>query len=217
MHRVVKEYGNEKKDFNSIIGNRFVSGGCVYAVTDINDSGKKDYGTITANPKHVLEGSLNTGTASEILTPLDGETSEVRLTNGNLYFNVFTPAESDIGYFNPETAHTEKWDTEQVTKYLGIASFAPSYVPEELMLLPYAADSFISDYKDDTMYWTVVYVKKSLVFDNFGYYYSDSVQDEYYPLQKKLLIEVSKNKIPESDVIYEAEKVKVSKIKNTEK
>lgn len=31
-----------------------------------------------------------------------------------------------------------------------------------------------------------------------------------------MLIEVSKNKIPESDVIYEAEKVKVSKIKNTE-
>ncbi len=130
--------------------------------------------------------------------------AKVELTDGVLYFNDYTTAESDIAYFS-ESARTEQWNTTQVTDYLGV-SFTPSYVPAGLTLCetPYS-DTFLSETVNDTMYWTVAYENDSLVFDNFGLFYSDSFSEEYNPLRKTLVIEVSKHKLPQSDVLYHYE------------
>lgn len=68
------------------------------------------------------------------------------------------------------------------------------------------------------MYWTVAFEgnENSPVYDNFGLFYSDSFTDEYNPLRKNLYIEVSKNKIPQSDTFYSYETTEKSKINDTE-
>ena len=139
--------------------------------------------------------------------------AKVELTDGVLYFNDYTTAESDIAYFS-ESAQTEQWDTTQVTDYLGV-SFTPSYVPAGLMLCetPYS-DTFLSETVNDTMYWTVAYENDSLVFDNFGLFYSDSFSEEYNPLRKTLVIEVSKHKLPQSDVLYHYDTTEASTLQS---
>ena len=139
--------------------------------------------------------------------------AKVELTDGVLYFNDYTTAESDIAYFS-ESARTEQWDTTQVTDYLGV-SFTPSYVPAGLMLCetPYS-DTFLSETVNDTMYWTVAYENDSLVFDNFGLFYSDSFSEEYNPLRKTLVIEVSKHKLPQSDVLYHYDTTEASTLQS---
>lgn len=47
-------------------------------------------------------------------------------------------------------------------------------------------------------------------------FYSDSFTDEYNPLRRKLLIEVSKDELPVADVLYSFDKVEVSKAKKNE-
>ncbi len=47
-------------------------------------------------------------------------------------------------------------------------------------------------------------------------FYSDSFTDEYNPLRRKLLIEVSKDELPVADVLYSFDKVEVSKVKKNE-
>lgn len=139
--------------------------------------------------------------------------AKVELTDGVLYFNDYTTAKSDIAYFS-ESAQTEQWDTTQVTDYLGV-SFTPSYVPAGLMLCetPYS-DTFLSETVNDTMYWTVAYENDSLVFDNFGLFYSDSFSEEYNPLRKTLVIEVSKHKLPQSDVLYHYDTTEASTLQS---
>lgn len=139
--------------------------------------------------------------------------AKVELTDGVLYFNDYTTAESDIAYFS-ESARTEQWDTTQVTDYLGV-SFTPSYVPAGLTLCetPYS-DTFLSETVNDTMYWTVAYENDSLVFDNFGLFYSDSFSEEYNPLRKTLVIEVSKHKLPQSDVLYHYDTTEASTLQS---
>lgn len=139
--------------------------------------------------------------------------AKVELTDGVLYFNDYTTAESDIAYFS-ESARTEQWDTTQVTDYLGV-SFTPSYVPAGLSLCetPYS-DTFLSETVNDTMYWTVAYENDSLVFDNFGLFYSDSFSEEYNPLRKTLVIEVSKHKLPQSDVLYHYDTTEASTLQS---
>lgn len=139
--------------------------------------------------------------------------AKVELKDGVLYFNDYTTAESDIAYFS-ESARTEQWDTTQVTDYLGV-SFTPSYVPAGLSLCetPYS-DTFLSETVNDTMYWTVAYENDSLVFDNFGLFYSDSFSEEYNPLRKTLVIEVSKHKLPQSDVLYHYDTTEASTLQS---
>ena len=139
--------------------------------------------------------------------------AKVELTDGVLYFNDYTTAKSDIAYFS-ESARTEQWDTTQVTDYLGV-SFTPSYVPAGLSLCetPYS-DTFLSETVNDTMYWTVAYENDSLVFDNFGLFYSDSFSEEYNPLRKTLVIEVSKHKLPQSDVLYHYDTTEASTLQS---
>ena len=139
--------------------------------------------------------------------------AKVDLTDGVLYFNDYTTADSDIAYFS-ESARTEQWDTTQVTDYLGV-SFTPSYVPAGLSLCetPYS-DTFLSETVNDTMYWTVAYENDSLVFDNFGLFYSDSFSEEYNPLRKTLVIEVSKHKLPQSDVLYHYDTTEASTLQS---
>ncbi len=139
--------------------------------------------------------------------------AKFELTDGVLYFNDYTTAKSDIAYFS-ESARTEQWDTTQVTDYLGV-SFTPSYVPAGLMLCetPYS-DTFLSETVNDTMYWTVAYENDSLVFDNFGLFYSDSFSEEYNPLRKTLVIEVSKHKLPQSDVLYHYDTTEASTLQS---
>lgn len=139
--------------------------------------------------------------------------AKVELTDGVLYFNDYTTAESDIAYFS-KSARTEQWDTTQVTDYLGV-SFTPSYVPAGLTLCetPYS-DTFLSETVNDTMYWTVAYENDSLVFDNFGLFYSDSFSEEYNPLRKTLVIEVSKHKLPQSDVLYHYDTTEASTLQS---
>ena len=139
--------------------------------------------------------------------------AKAELKDGVLYFNDYTTAESDIAYFS-ESAQTEQWDTTQVTDYLGV-SFTPSYVPAGLTLCetPYS-DTFLSETVNDTMYWTVAYENDSLVFDNFGLFYSDSFSEEYNPLRKTLVIEVSKHKLPQSDVLYHYDTTEASTLQS---
>lgn len=139
--------------------------------------------------------------------------AKVELKDGVLYFNDYTTAESDIAYFS-ESARTEQWDTTQVNDYLGV-SFTPSYVPAGLSLCetPYS-DTFLSETVNDTMYWTVAYENDSLVFDNFGLFYSDSFSEEYNPLRKTLVIEVSKHKLPQSDVLYHYDTTEASTLQS---
>lgn len=146
------------------------------------------------------------------------EEQKIEIVNGSLFFNDYIPSTNDIAYFNPDTAQTERWDLEQVTEYLG-TSFYPSYVPKSLKLCKdFYSDTFISEYIDKSMYWTVAFEggEDSPVYDNFGLFYSDSFADEYNPLRKNLYIEVSKNKIPQSDTLYLYETTEKSKIGNTE-
>ncbi len=149
----------------------------------------------------------NPETDSTILTSLGEFTQEVELTNGSLFFNAYLPATGDMAYYDPDTARTEQWDMEQVTEYLG-ASFEPSYVPETLERCEEAySDTFISECIDGEMYWTVAFEGDagSPTYDNFGLFYSDSFDEEYDPLRKTLCIEVSKDKLPETDTVYEYE------------
>lgn len=97
----------------------------------------------------------------DIITSLENYSQEVELTDGHLFFNSFTPIENDISYFNPDSAHLEQWDTEQVIDYLG-AAFIPSFIPDDLKLYQDSYnDVFISEYTDNTMYWTVAYEEDS--------------------------------------------------------
>ncbi len=150
---------------------------------------------------------------SSDLVPPEEFQAKVELTDGVLYFNDYTTAESDIAYFS-ESARTEQWDTTQVTDYLGV-SFTPAYVPAGLTLCqtPYS-DTFLSETVNDTMYWTVAYENDSLVFDNFGLFYSDSFSEEYNPLRKTLVIEVSKHKLPQSDVLYHYDTTEASTLQS---
>lgn len=163
----------------------------------------------------VDSGSKDTNSL-DIITSLENYSQEVELTDGHLFFNSFTPIENDISYFNPDSAHLEQWDTEQVIDYLG-AAFIPSFIPDDLKLYQDSYnDVFISEYTDNTMYWTVAYEEDSIIFDNFGIYYSNSFEDTYDPLRRKLFVEVSKNKIPQADVIYNYDATEISKIKDYE-
>ncbi len=150
--------------------------------------------------------------SSDLVLPEEFQ-AKVELPDGMLYFNDYTTAESDIAYFS-DSARTEQWDMAQVTDYLGV-SFTPSYVPAGLTLgkTPYS-DTFLSETVNDTMYWTVAYENDSLVFDNFGLFYSDSFSEEYNPLPKTLVIEVSKHKLPQSDVLYQYDATEASTLQS---
>ncbi|MDO5716937.1 MAG: hypothetical protein Q4Q17_03980 [Tissierellia bacterium] len=155
---------------------------------------------------------------SNTVTSTNTFTQTIEVANGRLFFNECIPSTNDIAYFNPDTARAERWDLEQVTEYLG-TSFYPSYVPKSLKLCEdFYSGTFISEYIDESMYWTVAFEgdEDSPVYDHFGLFYSDSFADEYNPLRKNLYIEVSKNKIPESDILYSYETSEKSKISNTE-
>lgn len=169
-------------------------------------------------PYTQTDNTLNSKDDSNIITSINNFTQKIELTNGSLFFNDYIPVANDIAYFNPDTTHTERWDLEQVTEYLG-TSFYPSYVPETLKLCEdFYSGTFISEYIDKSMYWTVAFEGDAVppIYDNFGLFYSDSFDDEYNPLRKNLYIEVSKNKIPESDTVYSYETTEKSKIGNTE-
>ena len=64
----------------------------------------------------------------------------------------------------------------------------------------------MSEYLNNTMWWTVAYDNDIIIYDNFGVFYSDSFTDEYNPLRRKLLIEVSKDELPVADVLYSFDK-----------
>ncbi len=162
--------------------------------------------------------SLNSNNTSNIITTTNNFTKKIKLANGTLFFNNYIPTTNDIAYFNPDTAHTEKWNLEQVTEYLG-TSFYPSYIPKTLKLCEnFYSGTFISESMDKSIYWTVAFEndKDSPIYDNFGLFYSNSFNNEYNPLRKNLYIEVSKNKIPESDTVYSYKTTKKSKIGNIE-
>lgn len=146
----------------------------------------------------------------------DGYSQHFEEASGDLYFNNCIPTAYDMVYFNPQIARTEQWNLEQVVEYLGISSFTPSYIPKGLNLYPYGADSFVSEYVNDKMYWTVAYEDDLLVYDNFGFYFSDFSLGEDKPLRRTLLVEASKDDIPASDVGYIFETTKLSKIKDIE-
>ncbi|MDO5734480.1 MAG: hypothetical protein Q4P08_05050 [Eubacteriales bacterium] len=172
----------------------------------------------TADFEDNRDNILSSKTDSNLMRSRNDFREKIEITNGSLFFNKCIPSINDIAYFNPDTAQTEKWDLEEVREYLG-TSFYPSYVPQSLKLCtdPYSG-TFISEYIDEAMHWTVAFegAEDSLVYDNFGLFYSDSLTDEYNPLRKTLYIEVSKNKIPESDTLYLYETTEKSKISNTE-
>lgn len=190
------------------------------------------YYSVTANTKHTEQknslnnhipytqtnNTRNSNNTSNVVTSTNTFTKKMELTNGTLFFNEYIPTTNDIAYFNPDTAYTEKWNLEQVTKYLN-TSFYPSYIPKTLKLYKnFYNGTFISEFMNKSMYWTVAFDKdvNSPVYDNFGLFYSNSFDTEYNPLRKNLYIEVSKNKIPASDIIYSYKTTKKSKIGNTE-
>ena len=51
-------------------------------------------------------------------------------------------------------------------------------------------------------------------FDNFGLFYSDSFSEEYNPLRKTLVIEVSEHKLPQSDVLYHYDTTEASTLQS---
>ena len=151
-----------------------------------------------------------------IVTDLEEYVQEVELTDGHIFFNSCLALESDIAYYDPNIAHLEKWNTEQVTAYLG-NTFVPSYIPKDLKTCQESyTGTFMSEYLNNTMWWTVAYDNDIIIYDNFGVFYSDSFTDEYNPLRRKLLIEVSKDELPVADVLYSFDKVEVSKVKKNE-
>ena len=150
------------------------------------------------------------------MTDLEEYVQEVELTDGHIFFNSCLALESDIAYYDPNIAHLEKWNTEQVTAYLG-NTFVPSYIPKDLKTCQESyTGTFMSEYLNNTMWWTVAYDNDIIIYDNFGVFYSDSFTDEYNPLRRKLLIEVSKDELPVADVLYSFDKVEVSKSEKNE-
>ncbi|MDE5823741.1 MAG: hypothetical protein K2H91_03525 [Lachnospiraceae bacterium] len=139
-------------------------------------------------------------------------TPTLDLADGKLFFNVCGPVAYDMSYFNPDTARFEHWNTEQVIDYLEV-SFAPLYIPKDLNPCTDSyIGTFMSYYENNETTWTVAYEEDLLVYDNFGIFYSNSFQDEYDPMRRNLIIEVSKNKVPESDTSYSFDTSEISYI-----
>lgn len=163
-------------------------------------------------PYFKLYDNVNTTDTPESSNTFMEYTPTVYLADGKLYLNECSPVANDMAYFNPDTARLEHWNTEQVIDYLEV-SFAPLYIPKDLNPCTDSyIGSFMSYYENNETTWTVAYEEDLLVYDNFGIFYSNYFQDEYDPMQRNLIIEVSKNKVPESDISYSFDTTEISYI-----